>query len=186
MLSVRVYLAFSLMRRKNCLISASTASNFGLSTCFRGRILNRTGFLSLVWFKRIASRTSLLSRFLFTALPYLLGARTANWLVSLQSHRHKKESPAIRLPSFKSCPIAFRLLSDALRGNLFLPANLYRQLFAASCSATGQHPTSTFGRHTATEAMIIEHLPIRWLKCSFHLSFTSRHKCLKILQAIIL
>jgi hypothetical protein len=55
------------------------------------------------------------------------------------------------------------------RGNLLSLVNGWRQAASSLGPSAGQDSSPGAGRHPFPETVIIEHFPVRWLICSFHL-----------------
>jgi hypothetical protein len=51
---------------------------------------------------------------------------------------------------------------------LFLAADTRAQPFSSLGAAAGKNGASVFVRHPFPEAVIVDHFPVGWLKCSFH------------------
>ena len=117
---------------------------------------------------RIASRKSRLTRFRSGADPSLAEARTHQANRSCGRQTREKQFPVNRCPSWSKPVISSRLFRLRDRGNLFLPGNFRCQSLAPLGTAAGQHFAAVLGRHPGPEAVIVEFLPVRRLKCSFH------------------
>jgi hypothetical protein len=121
---------------------------------------------------RIASRKSRLIRVRRAAGPILLETSTHQAKRSAGRQTREKQFPINRCPSLSKPVISSRLFKLRDRGNLFFPANLRCQSLAPFGTTAGQHFAAVFGRHPGPETVVVEFLPVRRLKCSFH-SFVS-------------
>jgi hypothetical protein len=54
---------------------------------------------------------------------------------------------------------------------LFFATHLQGQAFSASGATARQHSAPAFGAHAGAEAVIVDHLSVRWLVCTFHMFF---------------
>ena len=161
------------MRLKILLISASMLSKSHSLFPVLGITPIVSGLFNSERWRRTASRNSLLIRLRITAEPSSFLTNTPKRNVSLLSQRSKKESPDIRRPFLNSRSISTLFLRETDPGNLFFSANARGQSFSAFSSSFIDDTPSAHGTHALTETVIIEHLAVRRLISSFHLSSTS-------------
>lgn len=154
-------------------ISASMLSKSHFLVLVLGTTPTVSGLFNSERWRRTASRNSLLIRLRITAEPSSFLTNTPKRNVSLLSHRSKKESPDIRQPFLNSRSISTLFFRETNPGNLFFSANARGQSFSAFSSSSIQDTPSAHSTHALTESVVIEHLTVRRLICSFHLSSTS-------------